>query len=200
MRRTKQIYLPALAAVLLLGCVILMAGTTFARYQMSGDPENLTYKAKKNARVYLWSDYRNESENTWSVVDSSTGSLRMDFYVTNGESEYSYSAEDQNITVRLVASLGIRDKNDLAQVALVVDGKEDAPYYAVAQQIEYGTPLYAEFGDGYLYTIRDADGKEVAWPLQGGQISLIPMEFYVRGVPENQSSLLQVQVFGDVTD
>lgn len=197
MRRTKSIYLPALAVLLLLGCIVLLAGTTFARYQFSSGPQGLLYQAKEYAKVYLWSDELDDSQSTWEVVDRSAGALSMSFCVSNGADADDYSAEDQEVTVRLAATLGIQDAENTVEAALLVEGK--GVYSATIRPIERGTPLYAEFGGGWLFTFLNEEGEEQSWTLEGGGLSVIPMQLYVQGVSESQSSMLQVQVSGDVS-
>lgn len=197
MRRTKHIYLPALAAVLLMGCVILLVGTTFARYQMSSDPEDLAYQAKKHATVYLWSNYFDDSQSTWEVVNRAAGGLSMEFYVSNGTDTDDYAETDQQVTVRLAATLGIQDEEGDVEVALRTE--EGKTYLGTAQPILENTPLYASFGAGWLYTFLDEDGEELSWTLEGGTLSVLAMQMYVQGVTVEDTSLLQLQVSGDIS-
>ena len=203
MRRTKSIYLSALAAVLLLGCMVALVGTTYARYQAALHPKTLAYQAKEYASVYLGKSFSgetlNEFESTW---ESEGDSMSLTFCVANGKDKDTFAEEDQKVTIRLAASLGMNSANVVVNLAVPSADGNVIYYEGTSRTIMENTPLYASFGAGCLYTFLDDDGKELAWSLTGGGLSVLPMKMYVRGVSAGTAEspiLLQLQASGDVS-
>lgn len=196
MGRTKSIYLMALSAILLLGCAILLVGATFARYQTSST-SGLSYQAKEYASVYLWSDFGVSQQSTWQAESGTDGGLSLEFCISNGTDSGDCAEDDQQVTVRLAATLGIRSEEDTVEVALQTeDGKT---CLGTARQIMENTPLYASFGPGWLYTFQDEEGEELSWTLKGGALSIQSMKLSVQGVDVKDTSMLQLQVSGDAS-
>ena len=197
-RKKKQSALPKLmfTAGLLLMCMILMVGLTWARYQEE-EINSLQYGVREPASVSLWSDYDEvtgtltEGECSWTFSDG-MGTLR--FYISNNTAETDYSDEDVSVSIRLLGTLSITD----AQVYLSVsDGSSTTTWAATPVQIKEGTPLFDTFGGGNAYVFQDENGSELCWTLKGGSLSVLSVQIDVLNLEQiKDAALLQLQVVG----
>ena len=184
-----------LTAILLVACLSLLATATWARYQTS-DFWYLNYAAKSSGSVQLWS-YYNENTGTYSNAQSSwdlsddCGTL--DFYVSNGTPS-APAAEDQQVSIRLMASLAVSDYVDEVSLYITLDGTTSI-WTAEPMNIDKGTALYQSFGDGQVYIFRDESGMEQTWTLSGGALSILSAQIEVLGLNQSlDTTLLQLQV------
>lgn len=184
-----------LTAILLLACLSLLAAATWARYR-TDEVWYLSYTTKPSDSVHLWSSY-NEDTGKYSETQSSwvlsNGYGTLDFYVSNGTPE-APTDEDQQVSIRLLASLAVLDYVD--EVSLyVTEGGTTKVWSAESLQIEKGTALYQTFGDGQIYIFRDETGAEQSWMLNGGTLSVLPAQIEIQGLDQSQDmALLQLQI------
>lgn len=191
----SQWYGLALMAVLLFAASTLAVGTTWARYAAGmSEPEEIRYqRAKEASSVYLMTnvEYMLEGPGTWET----DGDQRtLDFYVTNGLAEEEYAPDDQKVAIRLIGSPGFMTEDDEVSVYLTLDGEV---YEGTGEAILNNTPLKQEFGGGWLFTFRDADGEECTWELEGGALSVRTGQITVSADQLTDSVMLQLQVIGE---
>lgn len=185
-----------LTVSLLLMCIILMVGVTWARYQAKKN-SYLSYNTREPAAISLWSGYDEatgtltEGNVTWTL---SNGVGTAHFYISNGTSTMEYSDEDVSATIRLLAS----QRATNAQVVMYVsDGSSTTTWPATPVQIKEGTPLYDTFGGGNAYVFLEEDGSELSWKLEGGTLSVLSVQIDVRNLEQiDDAALLQLQVVG----
>lgn len=192
-------YQLSLIALLLLACVVLLAGTALARYR-TDEVSYLNYTAKTPDSVFLWSGY-NEQTRTLSAGQSSwTSSGTLDFYISNGTVD-APAEETQRVSVRLLASLAALENADAMEVHLyVTQGETVTEYVAEAVPIAEGTALYRSFGAGQTYIFRDESGAEASWTLEGGVLSVLSAQIIINGLEQpDDAALLQLQVTGDIS-
>lgn len=184
-----------LLPLLLIGCLFLAVGTTWARYRTQ-IPGSAIFQAKDAPQVYLWGGVT--ADGSFSPMPASwtkTGdTATLDFCISNGASVDSFSEAYTVVTVRLVGSLGLGAGENLA--VQVTSSVLDAPCMATVAPIEKGSSLYREFGDGWLYRFLDADGNELKWELAGGELSVVDVHltFTEQADTPIDTSLLQLQV------
>lgn len=198
LKKTGQVvYSPImLLTLLLLMCVVLMVGVSWARYQEE-ETSYLQYGVRKPASVSLWAGYDEETgtliegNSTWTFYD---GMGTLCFSISNGTSETEYSDTDLSVSIRLVGSLAITD----AQVFLsAFDGSSTREWIATPMQIQEGTPLFDTFGGGTVYVFLDENGSELEWNLEGGTLSVLSAQLDVLNLGEiHDAALLQLQVVG----
>lgn len=189
----------ALSVIVIVLSLVLVVGTAFARYQ-TDITGVLNYSAKAYA-IFLCRGYDAandaiiEGESSWV---SSKGRNTLSFCVSNGKSRASYSADSQQIYIRLNAALSI-EFGEGAEVSIIVPTGEGPAesYLGVATPIEDNTPLYNSFGAGWSFIFVDDTGEEVSWKLQGGDLSILSATVIVDGVELKDPMLMQIQVTGD---
>jgi len=178
-----------LTAVLLLVCMILLVGAAWARYRTE-QFSYLNYGLREPDALSLWGYYNPATgqlsgESSWEIAD---GAGTLDFYISNGTLS-DYAEKDKAVSIRLISSLTLQE----IEVWLTVGNEE---WEAEVLTIRQGTDIHEKFGEGQVYIFKDVTGKELNWTLDGGALSVLPAQFYVTGLEEQESSitLLQVQV------
>lgn len=185
-----------LTVSLLLLCIILAVGITWARYRAEED-SFLQYTTRDPGAVSLWAGY-NELTGTLTAGEIpwtfSNGTGTAQFYISNGTSEADYSDEDLSAAIRLLVSLNAAD----AQVELSVsDGSSTATWGGTPVEIQEGTPLFTSFGGGTAYVFQNENGSELDWNLEGGALSVLSVQIEVSNLEQlDGAALLQVQVVG----
>ena len=188
-----------LTVILLLLCITLVIGATWARYY-GEETSYLDYTPREPGTISLWPGYDAESaaptggeeEIAW-VFSKGVGTLS--FCISNSTCGEDYSDEDLNVSIRLLGSLSITD----AQVSLsVTEGSSTTVWTATPVQIREGTPLFDTFGGGNAYVFLDEDGAELSWELEGGTLSVLPVQLDVWNLEQAEdAALLQLQVVGN---
>lgn len=170
-----------LAAILLLACVVLLVGTTLARYR-TDEVGYLGYAVEETGTIFLQTD-------GW-VFSENSGSLS--FTVSNSADGTDYPQAAQTVSVRLLASLSIAEIEGVSVQLNTPDGT----YTAIPVSIQEGTALYKTFGAGRVYRFYK-DNTELSWPLAGGTVSTLSGQLVIDGLskPENPA-LLQLQAVG----
>ena len=221
-RRKMNISLWSLGLVVLLTMAALVGatGTSLARYRAE-TAASLQFSAQIPTQIRL-GQLVTDSESgetkfvpdvggTWTQTD---GQSRLCFAVSNMIDAEKSAAEDQQVSLRLVASAGIWDGTSIATVNLMIPRTDDSaqepedsgngdsaqeqePSYdifpATAVRITVDSPLYNTFGDGWVFTFQDAEGEECSWLLEGGSLSVLAMTLVLEGPTVTDPSLLQLQ-------
>ena len=65
-----------------------------------------------------------------------------------------------------------------------------------ATRILKDSPMFSVFGEGWVFTFPDEDGKEMTWLLEGGSLSTISCQILIDGIELTDPSLLQLTVTG----
>lgn len=220
-------YAPALAVLLLAGCLVMSVGVSWARYRTDADAI-IPFEARKPLAVCLGRmEYGGEDPAgtfvpadvpAWEWVD---GSRQMTLVVANGTAPDQYEAKPQAFHVRFVGSLGAWSGDGTAAISLILPPKEteepDATEEttestepilptvpvmpervdATAVRISPDTRLYLDFGDGWLFYFLDARGEELSWTLDGGRLSCVELNIAVDSGALVDTSLLQMQIVED---
>ena len=76
------------------------------------------------------------------------------------------------------------------------EGAEDEIITATAEKISKDSLTYTTFGEGWVFTFCDKNGKEIEWVLEGGSLSTVTMKLVLKGMEEDAQSLLQLQIIG----
>ena len=198
-----------LAVVMVIGCLVAATGNSLARYRINTE-KSILFAAQIPGQVYLGKPVQSEEENAnsfdpamtnpWEMVN---GHPEMTFLVANGTTETEFFEKDQQFRIRLVGSLGIWDESQTVKVSLFVprpnDPSKEEELTATAPRILPQSNLYGTFGEGWVFSFRDEQGKEYCWDLKGGQFSTLQMRIVLDGIPVTDVSLLQLQVTSDVT-
>ena len=185
-----------LTGILLLLCISLTVGITWARYY-GEETSSLGYTPREPSVLSLWSGYNPDGEDAvltgWQELAWTfyKGNGMLSFYVSNGTSMMDYPDEDFSVSVRLLSSLNITG----AQVSLSA-GDDGFTWTATPVKIEEGTPLFDAFGGGNVYVFLDEDGSELSWDLEGGNLSVLPVQLDVSNLEQEDAALLQLQVVG----
>ena len=110
------------------------------------------------------------------------------------------SKEDHQVRIRVVGSPGVWDGAKAAEIQLLVPKKMDVTQYdayqATVTKIQPQSPMYAQFGDGWVFTFHNKIGEELTWNLTGGQFSCYEMRLVLADETLMDTSFLQLQVIG----
>lgn len=184
--------LQGFAAMLVVICLTVAVGISFARYN-AGKDADLHFEVGRNASVFLGRlDEKTgnfiREESAWERKD---GGQQLHFAVSNGTSATDHVAADQQICLRVIGSPGVWKENSNAKLTLTVDGMK---YTAVVSRIVRGSALYAAFGDGWAFSFRNDQGNELTWKLDGGELTCLEMTLSIEGAQILDTGLLQLQV------
>lgn len=201
-----------LCAVLMVFCLIIATGTTFARYRLE-QALPMDLEARPLDQVYLgqWSIdeetekpvFITDQQNPWQTVD---GVTRLEFTVSNGLTEKSFAREELRVYVRVVGTLDIRDGGNGPVLKLLVpsqeEGEDPQEYIGKPERIPQGTQLHHTFGEGWIFRFCDEEGQEIFQTLEGGALNWMDLKL-VMEMPEGSAAsytgLLQLQITGDYT-
>ena len=198
-----------LAAVLIVLGLMGAVGVSYARYQVNRS-ESIFYTPRQPEQIYLGQmiDQDNgkavfdpQKVGSWETVE---GKSQLTFAVANGTSGKSYTQQDQQVQIRLVGSLGIWDGEKTVNVLLRVPREakpdETEPQFdeirGKATRILKDSPMFSVFGEGWVFTFPDEDGKEMTWLLEGGSLPTISCQILIDGIELTDPSLLQLTVTG----
>ena len=180
-------------ALLVVGCLLMAVGVSYARYRndLQGD---IRIQPDQPAQVYLGCVAEGRfvaQQSSWTEVD---GTLQLPFAISNGTAQDAYSQQNQQVRLRVIASLGAWSENETDKIHLTVDGQT---YTAVAEPIMAGSVLHTQFGDGWILHFQDSEGNEPVWDLAGDQWNHIPMLMYFDAAAMPDTSLLQLQIIAE---
>lgn len=168
----------SVAVLMLLLVIVLITGTTLARYESQNTSE-ITMDIQQSKRLYLLSGNISESGEYEALSDwksSSDGEYGLDFLLANGNSKDNICSYSQNVSLQVVATLGV-EKTENIQLILSVDSEE---YTAVATEIKKDTNLYNMYGPGWVYKFCNKAGEELSWKLIGGKLNYKEMSLKVK--------------------
>lgn len=182
------------AALAVIGCLMLAAGVSFARYR-TDTVGGLAIQTQGTSYVYLGGVFNNaftEGAGNWSVNDE--GKMQLAFMLSNqGATAETAAPGDQEVYLRVLVSEGIG--NETLQLILTTPEGENVMGEPVP--IEKTTPLYTQFGPGWIYYFRDATTREeLTWKLKGGQRSEVSMTLTANYETMPDTSLIQLQATG----
>ena len=200
MKRLKSILPGSMRlSILLLICIFLMVGTTWARYQ-SKESQLFNYELRDYAFVYLWHSYdegtgtfRNQQSTWQSEGDWKT----LDFCISNGTAE-DFAEEDQWVNIRLLVSLGAWGETEEVEVLLNFPQSGES-FPGKVQPIMENSPVHSTFGAGWVITFCDVEGEEIGWILNGTELSILEAQIAVRNMKLGETTLMQLQVIGDTS-
>ena len=185
----KNFFLLMTGLVLL--ALTLSFGVAFARYQALYSVQVNLENTYSEDQAYLmgsnesyWSFGENFAPaNTWFYVEEENAYC-LDFCLSNGDGPETYAERDQNVTLRVAATVAdySADLENSTEVKLVVGNEE---YIGVAEPIIKGTVFWRQYGEGKIYRFCNEAGEEITWTLIGGQLFEIPMQLIVTGGEPN---------------
>ena len=181
-----------LASLLAIGSIAVCVGVSFARYRTEAGWEQ-QFEVRQNGSVLLGQmidGVFSDTEGTWV---RSEGQLTLDFAVSNGTAD-AHSDMDQQVSLRVIASLSAGTQQTLSRLTLTVDGET---YTATAEAIRRGSSLYRSFGDGWILRFLGEDGQELSWTLAGDAQNHIEMRLSMDETLLEDTSLLQLQLLGE---
>ena len=192
----SKLYITGLIALLVVGCLIVSVGGTWARFRMDYTG-NTTFKADVPASVVLgvWDDetevFTSDNELVWTEID---GKFKLDFAISNNS-----SYDDQIVKVRMMANLNVWDEDNNVKDIVISDGTEEK-YTMHPERIGENTSVYYTFGDGWIFTFFDEEGKEAQWLLEGGKLSVKDLDVIINSDVLTDIGLVQLQIVTDFTD
>ena len=202
--KTSFWYKPCLALVLVVACIALAVGATWARYR-TDIPGDAVYEAREQAIVKLWSvDEKDELVDEpaqWELVDGKkTLTFAVSNYKLDGNGEL-YSEETQGVKIRLLASLGLNyTENAVVELEMPLEEGENVEVYeATATAIVADSPYHESFGYGWVFEFEDEFGEELYWLLEGGDASSTIGRVSLSGVDMSQAALVQLVVESDMS-
>ena len=201
-----------LCAVLMVLCLMVATGTTFARYRLD-QTLSMEMEARPLDQVYLgrWGIdedtdkpiFLTDEQNTWKTVDGETS---LEFTVSNGLTEESFAGKDLRVYVRIVGTLDIRNGGNGPVLKLLVpageEGEDPEEFIGKPERIPQGTQLYHIFGEGWIFRFCDEEGEEIFQTLEGGSLNWTELKLIMelpQGDPNSYTGLLQLQITGDYT-
>ncbi len=208
-----------LAVVLVILCLVVATGNTFSRYRTE-EGANVEFVVREPLQLHLGLLMEDDSgklvfqqtQRSWQWVD---GNPQLPVVIANGLSTSDCEQRDQKVRVRLMGSLGILTGEETATITLTmpVEAVPEDPtettsateetsaavepvqqFQATAVPIAKDSPMYASFGDGWVFRFLDEEGEELSWTLPGGQLSWLDMTITLDNGSLVDTSLLQLQV------
>lgn len=178
-------------ALLTVGSLLAAVGISFARYR-NEQKGNFWIQPEQPAQVYFGTVSGGTFTTLQSAWEASDDQMQLSFAIGNGTAAEDYAAPDQQVRLRIVASLGAWTESDSA-LYLQVNGQV---YTATAQRITEGSVLHSQFGDGWILCFQDENGREPAWDIAGGALNYVQMLLYTETVTD--TGLLQLQAVAEV--
>lgn len=188
-----------LSVVLLFMAMMLFVGVAWSRFRSEIQDDQL-YTPREPSQVYLWGEKTETGfaslPDTWKA---DTGTYEVPFTVTNGiygseGQEDLFAENDMDIFLRIAVTEGIANAENLS-VQLRLKDEAGTFYQATAQKIDESSPLYSEFGNGWVYSFRNNDGAEPHFTLSGGEVSCLEATLVYTLQPDTVGySMMQMQV------
>lgn len=153
---------------ILLVTLSLAIGVTWGRYYESLESE-ITLEIAEANTYYLWEV---ESEETGEESAAEESQI-LQFGVSNGTSDTTYTSQDMSLTPVLYLSENIGN-TEYITVSLTVTVEEiTTTYVGQGTAIVEQTNLYYTFGPGWSYIFYDEDGAELQLELSGDTYTTI---------------------------
>lgn len=217
----KPWYSLGLALLLCMAALVTATGPAMARYK-TDRKTSVTFQVRSPAQVCLGTVKTVEKKNeeteevmteevfvpggtmNWETVTEDEVYL-LKLAIANGTSDTSYSQKKQQVSIRLISSVGITENTVISlRLPPETEGGEERIIPSVATKIEEGTSLYMTNGYGYVYTFHeyregeDTPGQELSWLLPGGELVYLPMTIAMTGALPEHPSLVQPMVIADL--
>lgn len=204
MQKNNRMQLPqlGLSGILLLIVALLFVGVAWGRFRSEVQSDQ-KYTPRLPDQVYLWGEKTGESfatlPDTWKVDG---GTYEVPFTITNGifgaeGQEDLFPKADMDIFLRIAVTEGIGNAENLS-VQLRLKDETGTFYQATAEKIDEKSPLYSDFGDGWVYSFRNNDGEEPRFTLQGGEVSCLEATLIYTAEPDTIGySMMQLQVVAE---
>ncbi len=198
----------ALAILLCISALVVSTGTAFARYRTE-KTKDITFSVRELEQAWLGKyctiTQENQTETevfqpqetfSWETVD---GVTQLELVVANGVSEDRYAKRDLEVRFRLLATLGVLNDMEPAEMHVTITEQgQSETIQAVPTSIVEGTALHHTYGDGWVYTIQNADG-EVTRILPGDRFSDIKLTITMIGVTPQEAAQLKTLLLSRVT-
>ena len=176
-------YFAGLALLMVPVILMIIASPAFARYQEE-KIGNITFNVKEPGQICFVNIENNQlevidNENNkfvWTESgDEKTKSLEISG--ANGSGNSDYSEYEQNVTVMLVAGLGLSvDEDGETGITLEHEGNI---YSAKAEKTMPGSESYTAFGESWVITFFDKAGNEFSGVLEGGKLDTFTVKITV---------------------
>lgn len=207
-------YTLGLALLLSVAALTTATGTALARYQAQRS-QILKFEIRSPAEIYLGVMETTENEDgttetAFKVTDELTWTEEvpdelylLELTVANGKSKTSFSDKPQNVSLRLVSSIGMTEGTVISLRVPQNNGYKTVP--GVAQEITEGSSLYVTHGPGYIYTFYEQEdgtgepGEELTWELPGEKFAYISLTVAMEGKLPDHETLIRPQIVASVT-
>lgn len=192
------------AACVVVLCLALAVGVTYARYQSEISRESYMFSPAAPDQIVLcgggvsqeWIDGGNlpPVSESW---EQNADAVKLDFAVTNGKSN-DFAQRDQTYEIQLCAGLHVLNPENIAVLlSWQDDSGETCVAQGVAAPIEKGSFLYNTYGEGWIYRFYSGE-EEVTFFLEGGALRYRNYTLTVSG--DVEPTLLELQVSGRFTN
>ncbi|MBQ4547434.1 MAG: hypothetical protein IJA17_09835 [Oscillospiraceae bacterium] len=173
-------YFAGLALLMVPVILMIIASPAFARYQKE-KIGNITFNVKEPGQICFVNIENNQlevidNENNKFVWTESEGTKSLEISVANGSGNSDYSEYDQNVTVMLVAGLGLSVEDGETGITLEHGGNI---YSAKAEKTIPGSESYTAFGESWVITFFDKAGNEFSGVLEGGKLDTFTVKITV---------------------
>lgn len=180
--RKRKAWLNFLTALLLCGALlILLLGTTFARYEAGKSAKLTMTYGTEAAQVYINEIETEETEDLAGAQDVYV----KDLLLSNGTEE-EHCSYDQIATLSLFMTVGAENPENFT--ITLTDGGIN--YEAVCQEVSEGTTMYEMHGPGWMYRFYNEAGEEVSWFLSGTESINRQMKITIEGTSTLPTALL----------
>lgn len=182
-----------IALFLVIVCLVAAVGVSFARYRVE-QMENLRFQTGTNAMIFLGCVEEDTFVHRQGSWENQEDQMQIQFAVSNGTSAQEFAQADQQVRLRVIASLGAWSEENTDCLYLTVN---NTTYTAAVERITEGSALHTQFGDGWVFRFLDAQGEELSWTLPGGDLRYIPMQLSFAADAITDTSLLQLQAVAE---
>ena len=186
-------YFAGLALLMVPVILMIIASPAFARYQEERtgnitfnvkEPGQICFAKIENATLLV---IENQEGFVWTKSgDGKTSSLELT--VANGSGNSDFSKYEQNVTVMLVAGLGLLvDEDGETGITLEHEGNI---YSAKAEKTMPGSESYTAFGESWVITFFDKAGNEFSGVLEGGKLDTFTVKIAVENASINENTVI----------
>ncbi|MBQ2898745.1 MAG: hypothetical protein IJE28_03265 [Oscillospiraceae bacterium] len=186
-------YFAGLALLMVPVILMIIASPAFARYQEEKignitfnvkEPGQICFAKIENATLYV---IENPEGFVWTVPEDKT-TRSLELTVANGSGNSDFSKYDQNVTVMLVAGLGLSvDEDGETGITLEHEGNI---YSAKAEKTMPGSESYTAFGEGWVITFFDKARNEFSGVLEGGKLDTFTVKITVENASINENTVI----------
>ena len=186
-------YFAGLALLMVPVILMIIASPAFARYQEERTG-NITFNVKEPGQI-CFAKIENatllviENQDGFVWTKSGDGKTRsLELTVANGSGNSDFSKYEQNVTVMLVAGLGLSvDEDGETGITLEHEGNI---YSAKAEKTMPGSESYTAFGESWVITFFDKAGNEFSGVLEGGKLDTFTVKIAVENASINENTVI----------